>query len=84
MRVETKSETPALKWFRYVRVRYLHIRLAAYWQSPNLAPSLEAASLKEREILYIKRSFSRSIKGIFLQWFTETLQKVICSEFVAN
>ena len=24
---------------RYVRVRYLHIRVASYWQSPKLAPS---------------------------------------------
>ena len=65
MRVKTKSETRALQWFRYVRVRYLHILLAASWQSPKLAPSLEGASLKEREILYIKRSFSRSIRGVF-------------------
>ena len=65
MRVKTKSDTWALQWFRHVRVRYLHIRLAAYCQSPKLAPSLEGASLKEREILNIKRSLSRSIKRIF-------------------
>ena len=44
MRVKTKSDTWALQWFRHVRVRYLHIRLAAYCQSPKLAPSLEGAS----------------------------------------
>jgi len=37
---------------RYVRVRYLHTRLATYWQSSNLAPS-EAGLKRTRYLLYI-------------------------------
>ena len=48
---------------RYVRVRYLPIRLAAHWKSPKLG-TLGGASLKERE-MYYRIFLSRAIKGIF-------------------
>ena len=47
----------------YVRVRYLHIRLAAYWQSPLHPCTLGGTSLKEREI-YQKIIFPKAIKGM--------------------
>ena len=62
----------------YVRVRYLHIRLAAYWQSPLHPCTLGGTSLKDEK--YIKRLFFLKRLRECFQWFTESNMKRICCE----